>query len=324
VLLLSDKVTFLLFGQKDYGIALRYGLIGGVGWLITQAGRGVYQAEEKFVSYIRTLWLRQLLLFIIILPLFLLKHLDYERTFYATIIAELTVASIVVFHIFHDVRIGKVVLFFKEQFGVIKEFISSTGWLIAYFFTLGSFQRFDIFMLSHMTAENELANYGVASRYYSMALMVLSSIHAVLLPRFSKVDMQDINRQRQFTYKWMKIAVWIIIPILIFDIFGKQLFVMVNGAQYEKAFYVFVIFSIGVWLSLMFSPLVNILIARKSFKFLFVIGLGAFAINFTGNYFLIPVWGGFGAAIVTILSQNVFLQGLILIKLFRSNRNETI
>ena len=72
--------------------------------------------------------------------------------------------------------------------------------------------------------------------------------------------------------------------------------------QYERAFYVFIVFSIGAWLSLMFSPLVNVLMSRKAFGFLFTLGACALVLNFTGNYFLIPLWGGFGAAIVTISS----------------------
>jgi O-antigen/teichoic acid export membrane protein len=43
--------------------------------------------------------------------------------------------------------------------------------------------------------------------------------------------------------------------------------------------------------------------ARKAFKFLFLLGLGAFLLNFAGNYFLIPIWGGLGAAFVVILSN---------------------
>ena len=158
-------------------------------------------------------------------------------------------------------------------------------------------------MLSHFSTESEFANYGVAFRYYSIAMLALSSIHAVLLPKFSRVDMQDIDKQRQFSYKWIKTAVWLIVPLTIADIFGKSLFVLINGIQYEKAFYMFTIFSAGILLSLMFSPLVQIIMARKAFKFLFLLGVGAFVLNVAGNYFLIPLWGGLGAALVVILSN---------------------
>jgi O-antigen/teichoic acid export membrane protein len=324
MLLLSDQVSNILFGQKAFASSLRYGLIAGAGYLISQAGRGVYNAEEKFGSYIKALWLRQSLFFLIIAVLFLLKELNFHRAAQVVIFVELTVAGIITFHIFRDVNIIRVIKGFRKQSSTIKEFISSTKWLIAYFFILTTFQRLDIFMLSHFSSEKELANYGVAFRYYSISLLALSSIHAVLLPRFSRVDMLDSVNQNQFIFKWLKATVWLIIPIAIVDIFGKSLFVWINGTQYEKAFYIFTILSIGVWLSLMFSPLVNVLMARKAFKFLCISAIGTFVFNFIGNYFFISLWGGFGAAFVIILSQNIFLQGWIILKVLRDNGNETI
>ncbi len=303
--LLSNEVTKLLFGQKPFVLALRYGIIAGLGYLITQAGRVIYQAEERFGYYVKTLWFKQGLTFIFISVLFLLKLLNFYRTAQAMIVIELCVASIITFHIFRGFSFQRSISAFESNLDIIKNFISSTGWLIAYFFMLTSFQRLDIFMLSHFSSAEELANYGVAFKYYSLALLLLGSIHAVLLPMFSKVDMQDPARQRQFVIKWLKTSVWLIIPITIADFLGKSLFIGINGMQYEKAFYIFIAFSIGIWLSLMFSPLVNVLMSRKAFKFLFTLGACALVLNFTGNYFLIPLWGGFGAAVVTICSHGL-------------------
>lgn len=305
LMLFSDRVTNLLFGQKAFDNALRYGLIAGAGTLISQAGRGVYNAEEKFGSYIKALWFRQLLIFSTIFLLFFLKRLSFERTAQVMIFAELSIAGIIFYHIFRGVNIYKNIFELKKNSEIIKNFISSTGWLIAYLFIVTAFQRFDVFMLSRFSSEEELANYGVAFRYYSLAMIVLSSLNAVMLPMFSKVEMKDLGRQRQFTLKWLKTTVWFVIPLMIFDIFGKPLFIWVNGAQYEKAFYIFVILSSVFWLNLMFSPLVHIVMARKAFKFLFILGLAAFVFNFTCNYLLVPEYGGFGAAFVTAISYSL-------------------
>lgn len=301
----SDKVNSLLFGSKSFSSAFRYGLIAGLGILLTQGGRSIYQAEERFGDYIKTLWFRQILGFVVILSLFLLRRLDFQYAVFSMVAVNLIVGALVSVHIFRDSNLRVLVASLTEQADIIKDFLRSTGWLIAYFFTLTAFQRLDVFMLSHFSTEQELANYGVAFRYYSMALLLLGSIHAVLLPRFSKIDMQDPSKQRQFTLRWLKTFVWLIVPIAIVDLLGKPLFIWISGAQYERAFYIFVIFSIGIWLSLMFSPLVNILRSRKAFKFLLMLSVGAFCLNFIGNYFFIPIWGGFGAAIMTILSHGL-------------------
>jgi len=301
--MVANKVTPLFFGQKAFSSSLCYGLIAGLGVLITQVGRSIYQAEERFGHYIKTLWLRQILAFALILLLFFLKQLNFRCAARAMIIVELTVASIVLLHIFRKFCLSHALVAFKGQSDIVKDFISSTGWLIAYAFALTSFQRLDIFMLSHFSTIKELANYGVAFRYYYLALLLLGSIHAVLLPKFSRVDMQASTRQHQFVIKWLKATVWLIIPIALADFFGKSLFIWITGSQYEKAYYIFIVLSVGVWLSLMFSPLVNILMSRKRFKFLFALAICALVLNFNGNYFLIPVMGGFGAAIATVASH---------------------
>lgn len=301
----SESVASLFFGGRMYINSLQLGLVGGLGYLISQAGRCVYQAEEKFGLYIRILWLKQSFMLVFVSGLLFSRLLTFDLTVKAMISIELLIGLILIFHIFHDFRVNDLLVFFRSHFSVIKEFLVSTQWLIAYFIVLTLFQQMDIFMLAHFSPQEELAIYGVAFKYYSLSLLTLSSIHAVLLPRFSKIDMKDFLKQRHFVVKWLKVVSWLIIPIAAFDLFGKPLFVLVNGVQYEKSFYIFIIFSVGIWLSLMFSPLVNILMNRKAFKFLFTISVVALIFNFFGNFFFIPLWGGFGAAVVVVASYGI-------------------
>ena len=144
---------------------------------------------------------------------------------------------------------------------------------------------------------------------------MLGSIQAVLRTKFSKADMQDTDRQQDFLRKWLQISVWTGIPILVFMLFGKPLFVFLNGEEYEGAFLVLAILAVGLWLSFMFSPLANILIGRKDFKFLFGLSLVAFAFNLVANYVGIHMWGAVGAALVLVLTHNVVLQGPIFLRI---------
>jgi O-antigen/teichoic acid export membrane protein len=95
--------------------------------------------------------------------------------------------------------------------------------------------------------------------------------------------------------------------MLLFDLVGKPLFVWVNGVQYERSFDIFVILSFGIWFSLMFSPLINILIARRDFRFLFLLGAIGVVVSLAGNYLLVPLFGGMGAAI-SIVSYTGFIN----------------
>jgi len=202
---------------------------------------------------------------------------------------------------------------------LIREFLGATGMLITYGCLLTAFQSLDVFMLSHFSSEVELANYGVAGRYRAMALLLLASVHAVLLPRFSQLDMSDPAKQRRFTVKWLVLCGWTIVPILVGVAFAKPLFLMVNGMQYENAYYIFFIFSVGIWTSLTFSPLSNVLKARKAFGFLVMLAFIALVANFTGNLLLIPLYGARGAAVVTVVSSAIVNVGLGL-RVFLSRR----
>jgi O-antigen/teichoic acid export membrane protein len=192
--------------------------------------------------------------------------------------------------------------FFLHQKEEVKQFLIGSGWLIGYFLMLNLFSRMDILMLLRFKSKEELAIYGVAFQYYSLSLLFLGSIHAVLLPKFSKADMQQPERQKAFLKQWLLWSAWLAVPIILFDVFGKPLFVWVNGSIYENSFPIFIIFSVGIWLSMMFSPLVNILISQGDFRFLFFLGIAAFVSNILLNLFLVPLFGGVGAAATVILS----------------------
>lgn len=304
VLLLSGGNTLnaLLFGEKPFGNALNYGLIAGSGVLITQAGRSIYQAEERFGVYVKTLWLRQILIFLAVLVLFGFRLLDFQHVAKSVLVVELLTGAVVCWHIFRHFSMRMVVSVLRDQFDVVKDFLSASKWLIAYAVVLVAFDRLNIFMLSHLSTESELANFGVAYRYFSLALLLLGSIHAVLLPLLSKVDMQDLDRQRKFALKWTKATCWLIVPILLAGFLLKPLFIWINGQQYNGAFYILLVLLPSLWIGLMCSPLVNIIIVRKELKLLFSLGAAALILSFCGNYLFIPPFGGLGAAVVAVLS----------------------
>ena len=147
------------------------------------------------------------------------------------------------------------------------------------------------------TNVTEVAIYGVAFRYFSMALLLLEAIHAVLLPKFSQPGMQNSEAQRSFLKNWLRFSVWAIIPVILLVFFGKKPFIWLNGPNYANSFYILVILAFGVWLSLMFSPLEY---PPRSPGFPLYVFSWACALltSIIGSLILIPLWHGIGAAIV--------------------------
>ncbi len=313
-LLFPKQSTLLLFGQPALTMPLQLGVLAGLGMLILQFARSLYQAEEKFNNYIATLWLVQVLIFVSLGLLWALQLLSFVPVAIIFATVQLGTGLWLLTNYLRNLQFSNLKNLLLGQKTVLKRFLISSGWLIGYFLVLNLFSRMDVLMLLRFKGKEELAIYAVAFQFYSLSLLFLGSIHAVLLPKFSKSDMQNSVKQRAFLKKWLQVSVWLIIPIILFDWLGKPLFVWLNGSAYEKSFSIFVIFSVGIWLSMMFSPLVNIIISKGELRFLFIVSLLALIFNMVGNLLLIPTIGGVGAAIVIILTQNVFIQIPILFR----------
>ena len=313
-----DQVTKLILGEVDFTRSLQFGLLYGMGNLLTQLGRSIYQSEEKFKKFIFVLLLRQSITLVVILLLWGLKSLSFNS--FALAISSIYI--LIGFYVFiKSSRINSYQQFFGsilEGHVFIRPFLTASGWLVGYFLLITFIGQIDILTITRFSTKIDLAIYGVAVKYYSMALIFLGSINSVLLPKFSRIDMHDPKKQRSFSIKWIKISSLLIIPILIFDFFGEPLFVWVNGVQYSYAFNILVIFSAGILLSFILSPQTNIIIARGNYQFLFKVSLLALIFCVVGNFLIVPAWGVIGASIVMVLTHNFIIQLPILMKIFIS------
>jgi O-antigen/teichoic acid export membrane protein len=303
----TQAVTLLL-GKPEFTHLLPVSMLFGLGNLLLFSGQSILQAEEKFGLHVGTLWLKQGLMFITILGLWISQTLDFRWVAWGLTIAQLIIGIGVVFFSIAGISSINWTEQIEREKSFIRYFLSASGWLIGYFIAVAGFSRIDVLILSRYVSEPELANYGVAFQYYALALLVLGSVSAVLRPKFSHPEMQEPAQQRQFLIKWLRYTAWVIILILLFIILGKPAYVFINGNQYEQSFGILAVLSIGVWLSLALSPLVNILMSRKQFRFLFFLGVSAFFGSLIAFFICVQLWGGIGAAIAVIVIHNIFLQ----------------
>ena len=312
VIIFPTQIATLVFGNSKFANLLIISMLFGLGNLLLLIGQRILQAEEKFNFYVGTLWLRQGLAFSIVGVLWLSRAIVFRYVAWGLAILQFIVGVGIASYVIMGIAKVSWQRIIEREKQLVRQFLSASGWLIAYCTILAAFSRMDVVMLSRFASEEALADYGVAFKYYSLALLMLGSINAVLRPKFSHIEMQNKTRQRQFLVEWLQYSVWIGVPVMLFIIFGKPLFIFVNGVQYEQSFPILAILSIGAWLSLMLSPLTNILMSRKKFRFLFLLGLSAFLVNLIASYMGVRMWGGVGAAIAVVLTHNVVLQVPIL------------
>jgi O-antigen/teichoic acid export membrane protein len=294
----SKYISRFFFGSILYSGALLLGVLTSIGFVLVGVGRTIFQSLERFKIYSTLGVIQRGSLLVGILFLLKTKRLDFNHV------------AILWLGILFILGIGLIFLI-KEYFtfpsGIkdTKEMLSGGGWLIVYFLFLSLFNQLDIFMLSKFRSIEEVAVYGVAFKYHSLILLVLGSISAVLLPKFSKMDYRDLEVQKRFINRWIRLSTLSIFPIGLLILFSKPVMVFLNGPRYLSAILPFQLFCVGAIISLMFSPLVNIVMARKKYFFLAVLGFTAFFINFIGNYLFIPLYGIIGATGVTVVSYAV-------------------
>ncbi|WP_214810517.1 polysaccharide biosynthesis C-terminal domain-containing protein [Exiguobacterium sp. s127] len=198
---------------------------------------------------------------------------------------------------------------FKEidNLTIIKE----SFWILIYMFILNIFNQLDIIMISSLSNAKDLAQYGVAFKYYSLLLTLLPSIKAVLRVKTSKKDFLDQkNIRRTATIEWLKKSSYIVIPIFVVIIFTSDYFMhLINGEKYDESIMTFKILAIGVAFSYIFATSVNMMISARKYYSLISLSVIALCFNYSFNLLLIPLYGIEGAAITTIISHMIINIG---------------
>ena len=71
-------ISKMVLGKDTFARAVQIGMLYGLGILLLQMGRGVYQAEQRFNLYIGTLWLRQGLTLALLIVFWLTHRLSFK------------------------------------------------------------------------------------------------------------------------------------------------------------------------------------------------------------------------------------------------------
>ncbi len=312
VLVFPRPTTVLVLGTDAYSSLVGLSVFLGLGMLMFETGRSYMLAEEKFPVFVGFAVLKNLS--ILIGALLLIRFETLKLGVFSRLLLGLQLLNglFVLLYGFRGVFSKLKPGWWEKLKQLFGEFAAASGWLVAYGVVIAILTRLDVMMLSRFADEDALAQYGVAFQFYSFAILILASIGSVLKPKFAKKEMQMAANQRKFLLQWLRSTVLLGIPVLLVILFAKPLYVLVVGVRYTYSFTIFRILLVGVWLSLMFSPLVQILLSRKDFKFLFLASLGALAAGVVVNYVGVQLWGPVGPAVSVIVSNNLVLQCLIL------------
>lgn len=301
ILTFSKEISVLMFKSTSYVTPILLGFMAAIGLLFINMISRYYQVQEKYKKAGFIISLQKVIFLLFLFIIIALGRLDFLRIAVAQIvIVSISGVSFIVAILKSDLLKQKIILNLSR----LTFFLKASFWLVLYFLCLALFSHLDIFMISRLMTNNDLANYGVAFKYYSFLMLLFPAIKTVLKVRTSKIDMvESIEKQRAFFRKWMKATTLFFVPtIALFILFSGYVMNLLNGAKYVASVLPFKILALSAMCSYVFSPNTDIFRAMKRYFLLFCFGFIALVLNFFGNCWLIPRAGITGAAIATLLS----------------------
>lgn len=211
----------------------------------------------------------------------------------------------------------------KVDIDYAKSILSQSWYLILSGLMVTLYMQIDKVMLgSLMPTKVEVGVYSaavsIASMWYFVPMAIITSFQPVIMSK-KKINEESYLKSVQLLYT---IVAWLGIGFSIFVlIFSKPVVNILYGAEYQKASS---ILSVSIWagtFAMLGSATSIWLIAENLQKYKTFFVFSGALVNVILNYFLIPIIGGYGAAIATLASQ--FIANIITPIFFKEIRINT-
>ena len=317
IIIFSKQLSLLMFKNSLYNKPLFLGFIAAIGmFFITMLSR-YYQVQEKYKNAGFIISLQNALFLLLLFVIIALAKLSFERIVFAQIVVIAVTSILFIYKILKNNLLKEELILNFKRFEV---FFKASFWLILYFTCSSLFYQLDIFMISRLMTSDDLANYGVAFKYYSALMLMYPSIRTVLKVRTSKIDMvESVEKQRTFLKKWMKMTALLFVPVIgLVILFSDYFMTLFNGPMYIASILPFKILAVCATSNYVFSAATDVFRAMRKFFLLFCLGFIALIMNFLANLWLIPIYGINGAAIATLISS-LMVDGLAMLYIIKKN-----
>ena len=327
VLFLGRSIISVIYATN--GRLVSFSIVEAAIISLCQLNVYVFQSREKFGVAGKIYNLRNAVFFIFLIIVYLVGIRDNAVIIMIGTIVAGTLAIGLSFAFFRQAKGFSFPCFDIKRKEIIQLFFE-IRWLVLYFAILALINAMDVIVLNRYTNDYYVANYGVAYKYYILLLSLLPSITAILRVKTSTKEYEESVEKRQaFIKNWIKkTGILSVIALAIIPLASRLIWNVLNGSDYELAYFCFVIFIIGASLSYMFSPIINFVLAANLHIRLCSVSLLALIFNIVGNYFLARKYAAIGVTVTTVISQAIINLGGTVILLYNDRkvrqRNEEV
>jgi len=259
-----------------------------------------YQGIEKY-KFISIVNFISKLLTIALLFILVKQKEDYWLYYFIVVMSSLVSAIISITYSFKFVKYKLVKLNFKRHYKPIL-ILFSTQIAITIYLNL------DVIMLKYLSQLEQVGYYSAAIRIIKTLLILVTSLGVVLIPKISSYIYEKNNNEvRVLVEKSINFVLIISFPMMIgLCLVSKDIIILFAGSQFGIAS------SLLLWL----VPLIFLIGMNNIFglqilvpfngekKLMFIVIFGA-VLNFSLNFFLIPIYQGKGAAFSTLVTEGI-------------------
>lgn len=161
------------------------------------------------------------------------------------------------------------------------------------------FIRLDIIMLSYFKSMSEVSFYAAAFGLASKLSIINNSLITVLLPRVSRLETP--SQIIVFAKRFLKITSFCIVPLFLILFFSNSIIALFYGKEFLPAVFIFKILFIRFLIAIITNPLFLVAYAIDKPQVLAFSSAAVLIFGFIAFSFLIPLFGGVGAAITLLL-----------------------
>lgn len=316
ILYFRNEVSVFLFGEQHDNII--YLLVASIIiYVINRFSVLVVRMEQlgKIFSILQILL--KLLELIFIIALVYLFGNSFENLIYARV-ATIFIVGLVA--IYYGIEHWKFFNKKLETTHTVKDIAKYSSPLVFSLMITWLFQSFDRFAIKEWSTMHEVGIYVAGFRIAALLVIVQSSFTTFWTPVSLEHYEKDPDDTAFFT-RINRIITIVMMLIAVGTIMFKDVIALLLGEEYRSAS---MIMPFLIFMPVMYTISETTQIGinfKKKVKWHLVISIVAAIFNLAGNYFLVPIYGGKGAAISTGLSYIVFfsLRTLFSLRYYKVN-----
>lgn len=297
----SNSISNILFNSSQYSRVLFLMLVSVVLQILAQLPLSLMRLEERPGFYTASN-LTRLFVTLLLTVIFITKlNRGLEGIYEAQILGSF------LFFIITSRYMWRAVVF-RIKFRVLKDMLSYSVPLTVASVSGVLLATLDRYVLNYRATLLDVGVYTTAFRFANtIRVFVVHSIQLAVAPTIFKL-MNHPNNKEIYSRIMTYFSLLVIYAALVLSIFGAEILdLFVTDKVYHKALYIIPILSLGILLSTIKDVAINGLNIVKKTKIVSVIVPLIAVFHLALNYFIIPIFGVYGAAVASAISQTIFL-----------------